>query len=122
MHVNTNRNRSVINNRILNCLAWGFFFILLGLVWFASTVHAIDTGVYVAVGVGIILIAINLARLGFGIRISKFSLFIGVLAFALGAAGLIGYSLELVPTIIVLIGLFVIAEGLQKATQNSHKP
>ena len=52
--------------------------------------------------------------MGVGIKVSKFSLFIGLIAFALGGAGIIGYSLDLVPMIIILIGLFIIAEGLQK--------
>jgi hypothetical protein len=113
-----NAKRSAIDNKVLDGIAWGCFFILLGFVWFASTLRSIDTGAYVAVGIGVILIAINLTRSGVGIRVSKFSLFIGVLAFALGAAGLIGYSLQLVPTIIVLIGLFILAEGIQRATSN----
>jgi hypothetical protein len=112
-----NANRSVIDNKVLDGLAWGSFFILLGLVWFASTLYSIDTGAYVAVGVGTILIAINVTRLGVGIKVSKFSLFIGVLAFALGTGGLIGYSLPLVPLIIVLIGMFIIAEGVQKISR-----
>jgi hypothetical protein len=91
----------------------------LGLVWFVSTNnYSIDAGQYVAVGVGIILIGINLIRLGVGIKVSKFSLFIGLIAFALGGAGIIGISLPLVPMVIILIGLFIVAEGLQKATRN----
>jgi hypothetical protein len=117
-----NTNSSIIDNKVLDGLAWGLFFILLGLVWFVSTSYSIDAGAYVAVGIGIILICINLVRVGVGIKISKFSLFIGLIAFALGGAAIIGYSLPLVPMVIVLIGLFIIAEGLQKATQNSHRP
>ena len=113
-----NTNRSTIDNKVLDGLAWGSFFILLGLVWFVSTGYSIDAGAYVVVGIGIILIVINLVRLGAGIKASKFSLFIGLIAFALGGAGIIGYSLRLAPMVIVLIGLFIVAEGLQKATRN----
>ncbi len=110
-----NRNRSFIDNKVLDGLAWGSFFILLGLVWFISASYSIDAGAYVAVGIGLILIGINLIRLNVGIKVSKFSLFIGLIAFALGGAAIIGYSLPLVPMIIILIGLFIVAEGLQKA-------
>jgi hypothetical protein len=113
-----NTNRSIIDNKVLDGLAWGSFFIVLGLVWFISANYSIDAGQYVAVGVGIILIGINLIRLGVGIKVSKFSLFIGLIAFALGGAGIIGISLPLVPMVIILIGLFIVAEGLQKATRN----
>jgi hypothetical protein len=115
-----NTNRSFIDNKVLDGLAWGSFFILLGLVWIISTSNSIDAGALVAVGVGIILIAINLIRLRVGIKISKFSLFIGLIAFALGGAGILGYSLDLVPMIIILIGLFIVAEGLEKATRHSQ--
>jgi hypothetical protein len=115
-----NTKRRAIDNKVLDAIAWGSFFILLGLVWFASSIYSIDTGAWVAVGVGIILMAINLTRLSVGIKISKFSLFIGVLAFALGGAGLIGYSLELMPTMILLLGVFIVAAGRQKATQNKR--
>lgn len=113
-----NPNRGIINNKVLDGIAWGSFFILVGLVWMLSTITKIDTGAYVAFGVGLILIAINVTRISVGIRVSKFSLFIGIIALAIGAAGLIGYTLHLFATIIILIGLFVIAEGIQKATQN----
>jgi hypothetical protein len=113
-----NPNRSIIDNKVLDGIAWGSFFILVGLVWLLSTMTAIDTGAYVAFGVGLILIAINVTRMGIGIKVSKFSLFIGLLALAMGVAGLIGYTLHLFATIVILIGLFVIAQGLQKATQN----
>ncbi len=112
-----NRNRSFIDNKVLDGLAWGSFFILLGLVWFISASYSIDAGAYVTVAIGLILIGINLIRLNVGIKVSKFSLFIGLIAFALGGAGIIGYSLPLVPMVIILIGLFIVAEGLQKATR-----
>jgi hypothetical protein len=111
-----NTNKNGINNKLLNGVAWGAFFVVLGIGWLASISYTIDVGAYIAVGAGIILVAINLARLNMHISLSKFSLFIGLIALAIGGAGTIGYSLPLIPTIIVLVGLFVVAEGLQKAT------
>jgi hypothetical protein len=107
--------KSGIDNKILNGVAWGAFFAVLGIGWLASIAYKIDVGAYIAVGVGVILVAINLARHNMGVSLSKFSLFIGLIALALGGAGIIGYSLPLIPTIIVLVGLFIVAEGLQKA-------
>jgi hypothetical protein len=111
-----NVNKNSINNKLLNGVAWGAFFVVLGIGWFASIAYTIDVTAYLAVGVGIILVAINLVRLSGGISLSKFSLFIGLIALALGGAGIIGYSLPLIPTVIVLVGLFIVAEGLQKVT------
>jgi hypothetical protein len=79
--------------------------------WAASSYYAVDMIPYVTLGAGIILIGLNVARTSVGMTLSKFSLFIGIVAFAFGGAALIGYRLPLFETIIVLIGLFIIAEA-----------
>lgn len=95
----------------LTTLAWGLFIVLIGLCWAINEYYAISMVPYVALGAGIILIGLNVARTGLGMRLSKFSLFIGIVAFAFGGAALIGYELPLFAMIIVLIGLFIIAEA-----------
>jgi hypothetical protein len=50
-----------------------------------------------------------------GITISKFSLFIGLLALALAGSGIAGFELPFIPTVIVLVGLFIVAEAIQKS-------
>ncbi len=101
-------------NRVLDAVAWGTFIVQLGAGWLTSIYYQIETGVYIALGVGIILIALNFARRVTGITVSKFSLFIGLLALALSGSGMLGYALPL--TLIVLIGLFIVAEAVQRVT------
>lgn len=103
------------NKKVLDAIAWGIFVVLLGAGWVASSYYQMDTGIYVALGVGFILIALNVARRTMGITVSKFSLFIGLLALALSGAGLLGFALPFVPTVVVLVGLFIVAEALQKS-------
>jgi len=103
-------------NVALTSLAWGLFFVLIGLSWAVSNV--VDVVPYVALGAGIILIGLNVARTGLGMRLSKFSLFIGIVAFAFGGVALMGYELPLFETIIVLIGLFIIAEAARSLTKS----
>ena len=103
-------------NKIFDAIAWGTFIVLLGAGWLTSIYYQIETGVYIALGVGIILIALNIARQVTGITVSKFSLFIGLLALALSGSGMLGYALPFIPTLIVLIGLFIVAEAVQRAT------
>lgn len=107
----------MISRKALDGMAWGAFIILIGAGWWAGEYYQMDTGPYVALGVGLILIGLNGARAGAGNRISKFSLFIGIVAFAIGGAGILGYSLPLIPTIVILIGLFIIAEAIEKLTK-----
>lgn len=107
----------MVTNKALESLSWGAFLVLIGFGWWAGEYYQVDTGSYVAFSVGLILIGLNLTRAGVGLRMSKFSLFIGMIAFAIGAAGILGYSLPLVPTIMILIGLFIIAEASHRLTR-----
>ena len=100
-----------MDNKTLNSLAWGTFIILLGFGWLLGEIYQIDMGSYISLGVGVILIMLNVARSSYGVRVSNFSLFIGLLALAMGGAGILGYSLPILPTLAILIGLFIIAQA-----------
>jgi len=103
-------------NKVFDTVAWGTFIVLLGVGWITSITYQASTTVYIALGVGVILIALNLARYFTAIKISKFSLFVGIIALALSGAGVVGYELPFIPTLIVLIGLFVVTEAIQRLT------
>jgi peptidoglycan/LPS O-acetylase OafA/YrhL len=104
-------------NVALTSLAWGLFFVMIG-VSLAMTGYGITFETIIpciAVGTGIILIGLNVARTGLGMELNKFSLFIGILAFVLGGLAVTGY-LETLPwyaIVIILIGLFIIAEAVR---------
>jgi phage shock protein PspC (stress-responsive transcriptional regulator) len=106
------------SGRTLTALAWGLFFILVGGAWIYGETYRVDTGTIIAIGVGLILIGLNLARSSTGIRMSKFSLALGILALLIGLARYYGMKLDVIPLIIILIGLFIVAEALarKKAT------
>ena len=101
-------------NKYLDALAWGLFIVLIGVGWYVGAAYNMDTGPYIALGVGLILLCLNLARIQMGIKISKFSLFVGLVALAIGVAGIFGYALDLFLTVIILIGLFIIGEAIEK--------
>ena len=104
----------MVESKALDSLAWGLFVVLVGVGWYIGSVYETDTGAYIALGVGLILIALNVVRATANIKISKFSLFVGLVALAMGAAGILGYTLDLFLTILILIGLFIIGEALGK--------
>jgi hypothetical protein len=106
-------NEKTTKNRY-DPIAWGVFIILLGVGWFASAYYQISTTIYIAIGAGIILIALNIARWRTRLGISKFSLFIGLIMLALSGPGLAGVEMPFIPTLIALIGLFIVAEAVQK--------
>jgi hypothetical protein len=100
--------------RTLTTVAWGLFFILLGGAWIYGETYHIDTGTIIALGVGLVLIGLNLARSSMGVKMSRFSLGIGILALLIGLARYFGMKLDIFPLIIILIGLFVIAEAVAR--------
>ena len=64
----------VTRGRELTTAAWGLFFILVGGAWLYGEIYRIDTGTIIAIGVGLILIGLNIARKAIGARMGKFSL------------------------------------------------
>ena len=99
---------------MLTSVAWGMFIIFIGSLWIVAELTGLDMGSYFALGVGLILIGLNLARRSIGTKISKFSLGLGVLALLIGFSALGGLSLPLVPTIVAIIGIFIVAEAIAK--------
>ena len=106
-------------NVALTSLAWGIFFVWIGLSWTLSEHYGVPMEPYIALGVGLILIGLNIARTTLGMRLSKFSLFIGMIALIFGGTALTGYTLPLWQTILILIGLFIIAEAISSLTRTS---
>ena len=102
------------SSRTLTTLAWGLFFILVGGAWIYGETYHIDTGTIIAIGVGLILVGLNLARSSIGVRMSKFSLALGILALLIGLARYSGLKVDIVPLIIILIGLFIVAEAIAR--------
>ena len=98
----------------LTSLAWGIFIILIGGLWIVTELTLLDIGSYFALGVGLILIGLNLARRSIGTKISKFSLGLGIVALLVGLSAVGGLKLPLVPTIVVVIGIFIVAEAISK--------
>ena len=93
----------MVDSKALDGVAWGLFIVLIGVGWYIGAIYEMDTGSYIALGVGLILIGLNLVRSQMGIKISKFSLFVGMIALAMGVAGVFGYSLDLFLTVIILV-------------------
>jgi len=102
----------VTSARTLTTVAWGLFFVLIGGAWMYGQAYGVDTGWIIAIGVGLILIGLNIARTGIGVRMGRFSLGIGILALVIGLAQYAGLKVDIIPLIIILIGLFILAEAI----------
>jgi hypothetical protein len=102
--------------RMLTTFAWGLFLILVGGAWIYGETYRVDMGTVIALGVGLILVGLNLARSSLGVRMSKFSLGIGILALLIGLGRYFGLKVDILPLVMILIGLFIIAEAIARRT------
>ena len=91
------------SNRNLDTIAWGAFFIWWGI---TELFGSLPTGVG-AVGVGLILLGLNIFRSMKGIPVSGFTTVLGILTLAWGGLEVLGLSLELPVFAIMLIVLGV---------------
>ena len=102
--------------------AWGALFLWLGVL---MAVPGNQSPLFV-LGAGVILIGLNLARLASKITVSPFSITLGCLACGLGlvamfrtALNIPPFELPLLPTVLIVIGLYVLIPGLKRSEQQS---
>jgi hypothetical protein len=105
-------------NRKYETIAWGAFFIWLGI---TNLLRGLPEGVG-AVGIGIILLGLNLARAMSKIPTSGVTLFLGALALVLGAFDIaravlrLEIELPFFPLLLIVIGVVWLVRGLTRST------
>ena len=105
-----------ILNKRYETVAWGAFFIVLGV---TSLVPGLPHGLG-TLGVGIILLGLNLARYLSGLPTSGFTLTVGVIAVVLGLLDLLRALLNLqvelpfFPLLLIAIGIIWLIRGVTR--------
>ncbi len=100
-------------NRRYETIAWGAFFIVLGV---TSLIPGLPPG-FGTLGVGVILLGLNLARYLSQIPTSSFTVVLGIIAICLGLAdiarALINPAIELpvFPILLIVIGVIWLVRG-----------
>ena len=56
----------MVESKALDSLAWGLFIVLVGVGWYVGSVYEMDTGAYIALGVGLIARARKCQLSGYG--------------------------------------------------------
>jgi hypothetical protein len=107
-------NNTQIMNRNFEAIAWGALFIWWGITeWVTSLPDGVG-----AIGIGLILIGMNIARLISGLPASRFSATLGILALVWGGLELAGALLSLpfeIPVfaiLLIVLGVIVLAPEL----------
>jgi hypothetical protein len=87
-------------------IAWGLFLIMIGGLWIVPD-RMIPEGAWL-VGAGAIMLGLNAARYVSGIRMSTFSIVLGVFALAAGISDMAGVELPVLALIVVLCGATIV--------------
>lgn len=90
----------------LDAVGWALFFIMIGCLWMVPEGKVPD-GSWLA-GVGIIMLGVNAFRSLFGLKVIVFTLFLGILALALGLSDMYALSLPVFPILLIIVGVSII--------------
>ncbi len=99
-------------NKRLEAVAWGLFLIMIGALWLLPE-ETVPEGTWL-LGVGVILLGLNGLRYLNGIKMSGFTIFLGIIALGIGVGSLFGIDLPIFPILIILWGLSVVLEPFLK--------
>lgn len=96
----------VKQNKRLENIGWGLFLIMLGCNLLVPD-DLIPGGIW-TIGIGLIMLGLNVARYYNGIRMSGFTTFLGILAIISGTAQLFGLDFLQGATFFILLGAYLI--------------
>ena len=106
---NQDTQKSALNKR-LESIGWALFLIMIGGLWLVPG-ERVPKGTWL-IGAGLIMLGLNGARYVSGIKMSGFTIVLGVLALAAGLGDFFGVDLPLLPILIILIGANIILRPL----------
>ncbi|MGQ9675429.1 MAG: hypothetical protein ACUVX1_07165 [Chloroflexota bacterium] len=101
-------------NKRLESISWGLFLVMIGGIWLVPDARVPD-GTWL-VGVGLIMLGLNVARYLNHIAISGFTAFLGAVALMIGLGDLAGIDLPLFPIILIILGLYLLFKVLVRQT------
>ena len=108
---NQDTQKSALNKR-LESIGWALFLIMIGGLWLVPD-ERVPKGTWL-IGAGLIMLGLNGARYVSGIKMSGFTIVLGVLALAAGLGDFFGIDLPLLAILLILIGANIILKPLIK--------
>ena len=107
-----NKTQSRDLNIRLDEIGWALFMIMLGFLWFFP-----DSGMPPEtwlVGAGLIMLGINFARYFFGIKMSGFTVFLGIIAVVVGLSGVFNLNFPWFAAIFIIFGASLLMRAFFK--------
>lgn len=100
------REAKIAQNKRLESIGWGFFLVMMG----GSIIIPDETapeGLW-TIGVGLIMLGLNIARYFNGIRMSGFTTVLGLIAIATGTSELLGFDFGGFPFLLIIMGAYLL--------------
>ena len=99
--------KAILNKR-LETIGWGLFFIMLG--GFAFVPYALVPKGLWSIGVGAIMLGLNITRYFFKIKMSGFTTFLGIVALLSGVTQLLGMHTLDAAILLIVLGAYLIVK------------
>jgi hypothetical protein len=101
-------NEKVVLNKRLETIGWGLFLIMLGGFSFVPS-EVVAKGVW-SIGVGVIMLGLNVARYFCGIKMSGFTTFLGVVSLVGGVLQLLGVHTLEGAILLIILGAYLLVK------------
>jgi hypothetical protein len=101
----------------LEGIAWGLFLIMIGGLFLVPG-NQVPEGTWL-IGVGLILLGLNVARYLNGIEVSTLSLLLGVGALGVGISDYFGVDLPVWPILLIVVGVHMLIKALSWRTAST---
>jgi hypothetical protein len=106
VQVDAEPSEKAILNKRLETIGWGLFLIMFGGLALVPN-ELVAKGLW-SIGVGVIMLGLNVTRYFFQIKMSGFTTFLGIIALLSGVAELLGVNNLGAPILLVVLGAYLI--------------
>lgn len=93
-------------------IGWALFLLMIGILWMLPD-ERIPPHTWL-IGAGLIMLGVNFARYFSGIKMSGFTVFLGIVALVAGAGGIFNLTLPIFPALFIIIGASLLMRALFK--------
>jgi hypothetical protein len=111
-----NTRKATLNRRLEN-FGWGVLLITIGTIWLVPE-KQVPPGSWL-IAAGLIMLGLNATRYLNGIRMSSFSLVLGIFALAAGLGDFLGWKLPLLAIAVIVIGVSMLLRSMLEKTSSS---
>ena len=104
--VNAQTQEKILLNKRLETIGWGLFLVMLG--GFSLVPNDVIAKGFWSIGVGLIMLGLNVARYFYHIRLSGFTTFLGIISLVSGVAQLYGVTALEGAILLIILGAYLL--------------